>query len=454
MNKLTTKEIANALGTTADNDVEISCICIDTRKVKKGSLFVCIKGENFDGNIFADKAVELGASAVLCNDYAQCSANAIRVKDTRKAFLDLSSYYRQKFDIPVVALTGSVGKTTTKEMTALVLSAKYNTMKTQGNFNNEIGLPQTLFTLDDTVEAAVIEMGMSHFGEISVLSKATKANVGLITNIGVSHIENLGSQEGIFKAKMEILDGLTETAPLIVNGDDKFLSAVKSMELGKHKVFTFGLGNCDFTAKNIVQTESETTFEIEFFDKKQNVKIPTIGIHNVYDALAGFAVGFILGVDSEKSAEMLSTYAPAGMRQKVNKLGDVTFIEDCYNASPDSMKAIISALISMNGKSKILVLADMLELGKISEKAHYNIGSLAAEYKVDLLLAYGEMGKYYISGAKENGMKNAYHFETKVDLTEFLFNNINIGDVVAFKASRGMKMEEVIHSIYDRWENK
>lgn len=452
MNRMSTREIAALFGVPVSVDTEVDCVCIDTRKITKGCLFICIKGENFDGNDFAEKALEQGAAAVICNSYAVCGEPAIRVEDTRKALLALASYYRSKFDIPVVALTGSVGKTTTKEMTALVLSGKYKTLKTHGNFNNEIGLPQVLFKLDGDTQAAVIEMGMNHFGEISALSKAAKPTVGLITNIGVSHIENLGSREGIFKAKMEILDGLAPNAPLVVNGDDDFLEKIDDIQ--GHRVWKFGIHNGDFRAENIRQDEENTSFDIVFSGGRESVLLPTVGIHNVYDALAAFAVGCLLEVDSASAALMLSRYVPEGMRQKLVKTGGVTFVEDCYNASPDSMRAAVDTLLSLEGTRKIAVLADMLELGGISEQAHRDIGCAVGEAGVDYLLAYGNHSRWMVQGALGKGIRHADFFETKEAVADALAELIEQGDVVLFKASRSMKMEEVIHSVYDRWEKK
>lgn len=446
---MTTSEIANALGTSADENKLISSIVIDTRKTCKDCLFVCIKGENFDGNDFANKAIEMGASAVLCSQTAKCSGTAIRVDDTRKAFLKLASYYRMKFNIPIVALTGSVGKTTTKEMVHLVLSGKFNALKTLGNFNNDVGLPQTLFRLEDGIEAAVIEMGMNHFGEISQLSKATQPTIGLITNIGLSHIENLGSQAGIFKAKMELLDGLQKGAPLVVNGDDKFLGSVSSTN--EHKLYTYGLENGDFKGYNITEKDGITSFEISFLGKTQAIILPTIGVHNVYNALAAFSVGYILGVEPSKMAEMLAKYVPEGMRQKSTRIGGILSIEDCYNASPDSMKAAISTLINTNGNRKIAVLSDMLELGDYSKEAHFNVGKMIGKLNVDVLFTYGSFAKEYIAGAKESGLTKCFFFESKNDIADALVKELQIGDVVVFKASRGMKLEEVIHSFYDKW---
>jgi len=227
MEVLRLSEISEALGGSFNNDCEVNGVCIDTRKITEGCLFICIKGERFDAHEFAQEALDKGAAAVMIHRDVDIDGCFVRVEDTSKALLELGGYYRSKFDIPLVGLTGSVGKTTTKEFTYLVVSSKYNAIKTLGNLNNEIGLPQMLFRIDNSVEAAVIEMGMNHFGEISRLTKAAKPTIGLITNIGVSHIENLGSREGILKAKLELLEGLKPGAPLILNGDNDLLKTVK-----------------------------------------------------------------------------------------------------------------------------------------------------------------------------------------------------------------------------------
>lgn len=448
MEKLKLSEIAKACKGTYNNDCEINGVCIDTRKITKGCLFICIKGERFDAHQFAREALEKGAAAVMIHRNIEVDGNYVMVEDTSKALLALGGYYRSKFDLCLVGLTGSVGKTTTKEFLYLVLSEKYNTIKTQGNLNNEIGLPQMLFQIDAGTEAAVIEMGMNHFGEIHKLSLAAKPTMALITNIGTSHIENLGSREGILKAKLEILDGLEKGSTVILNGDNDLLSGVKN---DAYNIVFFGVDNGDFRAENIIQTENETSFEISYYGKKQKIVIPTIGIHNVYNALAAFAVGYFLDIAPDLCAAGLNQYVPEGMRQKCVSRNGVTFIEDCYNASPDSMKAAISTLSNIKGNKKIAVLSDMLELGSYAETAHTEIGRTVAQSNIDYLLTVGEMSHFTAAAAEESGMKNVFHFNSKEELTEKLLEILENGDAVVFKASRGMKLEDVIHSVYDRW---
>lgn len=448
MEILRLSEIAQACGGSCNTDCDIKGVCIDTRKVTEGCLFICIKGERFDGHQFVQEALDKGAAAVMVHSDIDIDCAYVKVADTSKALLALGGYYRSKFEIPVVGLTGSVGKTTTKEFTYLVVHSQYNAIKTLGNLNNEIGLPQMLFQIDKSTEAAVIEMGMNHFGEIHNLTAAAKPTLALITNIGVSHIENLGSREGILKAKLEILDGLKKGATIILNGDNDMLSTVKNDD---YNIIFYGVDNGDFKADNITEENGSTTFTVHYFNEAQNITIPTIGIHNVYNALAAFAVGYYLNIDSEKCAAALSSYQPEGMRQKSVSCNGITCIEDCYNASPDSMRAGITTLANTNGKRKIAVLSDMLELGDYSEQAHLDVGAMAAESKIDYLLAFGNDSRYIIQGAVDNGLKNAYYFDSKEELTDKLIDIIAKDDTILFKASRGMKLEDVIHSVYDRW---
>lgn len=450
METLKVSEIAKACGGEFNIDAEITSVVIDTRKIEKGCLFICIKGERFDAHQFIDEAFEKGASAVMISEDVKLDKPYIKVDDTAKQMLVLAGYYRSKFDIPIVALTGSVGKTTTKEFTHLVVNSKYKAIKTLGNLNNEIGLPQMLFMLDNSIEAAVIEMGMNHFGEIHRLSAATQPTMGIITNIGVSHIENLGSREGILKAKLEILDGLKKGAPLLLNGDNDLLSTVKNDD---YKIYFYAVDNeADFKAVDIKENSNTTSFTVQYSGKEQSITIPAIGKHNVYNALVAFAVGILLDIDAETAADALKNYEPSGMRQKVVEINGITSIEDCYNASPDSMKAGITTLAGIKACKKIAVLSDMLELGEYSEQAHYDVGRMAAENKIDYLLCVGSDAKYIVDGAKDNGLDSAYLFDSKQSLTDKLFEITQKGDAVLFKASRGMKLEEVISEIYKRWE--
>ena len=452
MKAFTLQEAAAALGLPQmQAQATLADVCTDTRKIQPGSLFVCLRGERFDGHSFASQAAQLGAAALLVDHPVDADVPQLVVTDTGKALLQLAGWYRRRFQLPVVGLTGSVGKTTTKEFIALVLGAKYNTLKTQGNLNNEIGVPQMLFRLEDSHTAAVIEMGMNHFGEISRLTRAVAPTVGLITNIGVSHIENLGSRAGILQAKLEILEGMAPDAPLIVNMDNDMLRTVK---LGDRPLLTFAIDDqsADFTATDIAEQGSTTTFTVHHTTFTQPVTIPAVGIHNVYNALAAMAVGYVTGVDPAAAASALANYVPAGMRQNLVQVGGVQVIEDCYNASPDSMRAALQTLGKLPVHRRYAVLGAMLELGDYAKEAHTQVGKMAAENGIDGVLAYGADAAYIVEAAKQAGLENARLFDTKEALAQSLAQQVQPGDGVLFKGSRGMHLEDVMHTVYERWE--
>lgn len=452
MKAFTLQEAAAALGLPQmQAQATLADVCTDTRKIQSGSLFVCLRGERFDGHTFAPQAAQLGAAALLVDHPVDADVPQLVVTDTGKALLQLAGWYRRRFRLPVVGLTGSVGKTTTKEFIALVLGAKYNTLKTQGNLNNEIGVPQMLFRLEDSHTAAVIEMGMNHFGEISRLTRAVAPTVGLITNIGVSHIENLGSRAGILQAKLEILEGMAPDAPLIVNVDNDMLRTVK---LGDRPLLTFAIDDqsADFTATDIAEQGSTTTFTVHHSTFTRSVTIPTVGIHNVYNALAAMAVGYATGVDPVAAAAALANYVPAGMRQNLVQVGGVQVIEDCYNASPDSMRAALQTLGKLPVHRRYAVLGAMLELGDYAKEAHTQVGKMAAENGIDGVLAYGADAAYIVEAAKQAGLENARLFDTKEALAQALAQQVQSGDGVLFKGSRGMHLEDVMHTVYERWE--
>lgn len=447
MEKIMLSEIASALGKTVDFDTEISDVCTDTRNLTEGCLFIAIKGERFDAHDFVPKAVEQGA--VMCvteRKIPECPC--IVVDDCRKAFLQIAHYYRMKFDIKLIGVTGSVGKTTTKEMISLVMSKKYNTLKTQGNLNNEIGLPKTLLNLDSKCESAVIEMGMSDFGEIHRLTCTASPDIAVITNIGFSHIEKLKSQEGILKAKLEILDGMKENSPLVTNADDKLLCTLKANL--ERPVYTFGINNpdADYRAVNITENNGVTEFDIVYNDKSVHVMLTAVGKHNVLNAVTAFAVGKICGIDDNTIASAFSEFVPDSLRQNISQKKGQTVITDCYNASPDSMKASLGVLANMKTAGrKIAVLGDMLELGEMSEELHSKVGEMVAEARPDMLFCYGEQSAYIADKAEKSGVKT-YHSNNKAKLAKAVADYVKEGDTVLFKASRGMKLEEIITKVY------
>ena len=449
MKKLTLNEIAEVIGGTFNKDAEFCEVCIDSRLCKPGCIYVAIKGENFDGHDFTASAFANGASAAIIHHKVDADGPMLMVEDTHKALMQLAHWYRNTYDIPVVGLTGSVGKTTTKEMTWFVLNEKYNALKTEGNQDGMICLFETILRIDEDTQAAVIEMGMSDRGEISELSHIAEPTIAIISNIGVSHMENLGSRENILKAKLEILDGLRENCPILLNGDDPYLAGAV---IENHPVIYYGIDDktCDFRAKNIEQSDEKTEFDIVYDGKIQHTVIPTIGRHNVYNALAAYGTGMQLGVTPEEAVRGLAKYTPSGMRQRMKTVNGIKFVEDCYNASPDSQRAALKMLSEMKAERKIAVLGDMLELGAISEESHRNAGLLAAKAKVDILMTYGERSLASAEKARECGVPVVYGFTDKKALADKLFETLESGDAVLFKASRGMALEDVINDLYGR----
>lgn len=450
MEKLMLSEIASLFGKAVDSDCEISDVCTDTRNLTKGCVFIAIKGERFDAHDFVPKAFEQGAEACI-TERDISGYKCIVVPDCREAFLKIAHYYRKKFDLKLVGVTGSVGKTTTKEMISLVLSKKYRTLKTQGNLNNEIGLPKTLLKLDSGYESAVIEMGMSDFGEIHRLSCTASPDMAVITNIGFSHIENLKSQEGILRAKLEILDGMDKNAPLVTNADDKLLSRLKSQL--ERPVYTFGIDNpdSDYRAVNINEHDNITEFDIVYKnqpDKIIHVILTAIGKHNVLNAVTAFAVGKLSGIDDNIIASAFSEFVPDSLRQNISEKNSQIVITDCYNASPDSMRASLGVLANIKAKGrKIAVLGDMLELGEMSEELHRKVGEMAVSANPDMIFCYGEQSEYIAQEAEKAGIKT-YHSNDKNILAKAVSEYVQEGDAILFKASRGMKLEEIINKVY------
>ncbi len=456
MLKMKLSEIAALFGQKPDFEAEINKVVTDSRKADDRSLFVAIKGDNFDGNEFAAKALENGAVAVLVSRV--CDGvdpdKTIVVEDTKRALIKIGGLYRNRFDIPFVGITGSVGKTTTKEFTAAVLAEKYNVHKNQGNQNNEIGVPNTMFALKDEHEICVVEMGMSGLGEIHDLAVEVKPCAAIITSVGVAHIQYLGSRENILKAKMEITDGMPDGAPLFICGDNDLLNDVTDERL---KVYRFGIVNpdCDIRASSIEQQGTWTKFVITSPWGEYSAAIPLVGSHNVLDALAAFSLGCSMGVEPDKAAQALSKYVAVGMRQNAFAHNGMTIVGDCYNCSPDSLKASVLSLSSYPCEGRrILVLADMLELGPDAGKMHFECGEFIAKHNIDLLIGWGELTKQTIRGADSAGMERCCHYETKQEMAQQVMKAIRPKDVVWFKASLGMALDEVVEMVLGKEEKK
>jgi UDP-N-acetylmuramoyl-tripeptide--D-alanyl-D-alanine ligase len=448
-------DILNGELICGNEDIEISGVGIDSRKELNGQLFIPIVGENFNGHNFIEKAFINGANAALTQIDLDSSCLAknnqkvvIKVKNTFEALGILASYYRKRFEIPVVGITGSVGKTSTKDMIYSIISKKYNTLKTEGNFNNEIGLPLTIFNMNSSHEAAVIEMGMSGFGEIRKLSKISLPSIAVITNIGYSHIEKLGSLENILKAKMEITEGMSfSEGVLILNGDDVLLrSAAKKLE---YNCILYGKKDYnDYRAENIMDLgEDGTVFDVFINKRKHKINVRVPGVHNVYNALASIAVGCNLGMSMDDITEGICSYRSSKMRLNIIESCGIKIINDAYNASPASMEAALEVLSQISGvKRRIAVLGDMLELGEWAKDAHERIGAYTAFKNIDKLLVVGEFSKYVIDGAIKGGfsLSKTALFESNEDLNRYLKEFANDGDVFLVKGSRGMKMEVIV----------
>lgn len=451
MQRITIRDILEATGGTlfSGGETEIRDIVTDSRKAQSGSLFIALEAER-DGHDYIKSAFDNGASAAIAHKAVEPSdtKTIIMVEDTMKALHDIAVYYKKKYAVPTVSVTGSVGKTTTKDMLYAALAVKYNTLKTQDNFNNEIGVPLTVFALEKEHECAVIEMGMNHFGEIERLAQMAQPDVAVITNIGMSHIENLGSQEGIFKAKMEVTKLFTDKNTLIVNGDDKFLSQTKGT--GAYKVIYYGINNPenDVYAKDIVNNGLKgIEFTAVAGGREYHVEVTQPGEHNVYNALAAICVGREFGVSIEDAVKGIKNCEYTSGRLEVSEFGGMQIINDCYNASPDSIKAAIGVLGYATMPRKIAVLGDVLEMGDYARDAHYALGKAVSGSGIDMLITAGENAAYIAKGAIDSGMENVQSFDTTADVCENIKSIVREGDAVLIKASHGMHFEAIYKTI-------
>ena len=431
------------------SDPEVELVTTDSREVKPGCVFVAFPGERFDGHDFAARALEQGAEYVVVNHPVPGvpEEKAILCPDSYHAMMVMGANYRSQYHPKMVGVTGSVGKTTTKEMVAAVMASSFRIIKTEGNQNNEIGAPKTLMSITPETEVAVVEMGMSAPNEIKDLCYAAKPMMGIITNIGVSHIEHLGSRENILKAKLELADALPDGATLLLCDDNDLLHTV---DIPRLHVVRYGLNSprAEIKATIVSATPLSTNFMLHAEGQSWRATIPGTGEHLVLNALAAFGAGRAMGIPAETAIEALKNYTPSGQRQKVVEHEGITMVEDCYNASPDSMRAAIKTLgrFPCDGR-RIFVAADMLELGDIAEESHREIGALCAQEGIDLLLTWGPLAQYATRAAKAAGME-AHHFEEKEALTKYLAATAHRGDVIWCKASHGMALEEVIAAFY------
>ena len=462
---VTINQILNAVCGVAKNiknkNLTVSCVKTNHKEVEKNSVFVALIGKNFDGHDFAKKATENGAALIITEKELK-NLPQIIVKDTKEALLKIAKLNKSMFLKKLVGITGSVGKTTTRDMLAAILSSCFKTLKTQKNLNNEIGLSQTILNLNSNYEAAVVEMGMSNLGEIEKLSKACMPDIGIITNIGVSHIEFLKTKENILKAKLEILKGMKKNSPLILNADDYHL---KNLKLKDYDMIFCGIknNNCTYSAKKIKQIKTTTQFQL--FKKNQfleEITLPTVGEHNVLNSLLAIAAAEFFSVPIEKIKEALKNFSTSDMRQKIYNFNGIIAIADYYNAPPESVKAAIVSLKHLAKNSrKIAVLGSMLELGEISKKAHFEIGEFVVKNQIEVLFCYGVNAKEIEIGAKKanyslNKKTLIKHFNNKTSLINSLKEILKPKDFVLLKASRKMKFEDVFDAVFKKanWKDK
>ena len=452
MNSLTISELVSATNGRLVFGNESDCIIdvvIDSRKANKDNVFVAVIGENLDGHKFMQSAYENGCKTFIKNASSSIKLNSsdinlIEVEDTQIAVGNIAKYYKEKFDIPYIGVTGSVGKTTTRDMIYATVSSRFNTLKNEGNLNNHFGVPLTLFNLDESYECAVIEMGMSNFKEIEYLANIVNPKIGVISNIGLSHIENLGSQEGILEAKMEIATNFNESNTLVVNGDDKFLATLKEKNLN-YSLKTFGFNkNNDIYCESYEMNEEDLTFTCYIDGKKEEIFIPTVGEHNIYNAMAAILVGKELNISLDDIKKGLKNFKATKMRLDIIKNNKMTIINDAYNASPDSMEAALKILGRYKNR-KVAILGDMFEMGEHSEYGHRLVGKYAID-NTDLLVAIGKDAIFMCDEAKSLGFdeSNIYYFNTKEEAIENIDRLIKEDDVVLVKASRGMQLEKIV----------
>ena len=469
MEKFTVGQICEAVKGVllrGNNDTEVTGICIDSRQAAPGDLFVPIIGERVDAHRFIPDVFAKGAAASFTSHFdnlPETEGALIGVNNTEDALQMLGAWYRTQFEIPVVGVTGSVGKTTTKEMVSAALATTFDVLKTPGNYNSLVGLPVTILALEKHHEAAVIEMGMSERGEMEKLSKVAVPHCGVITNIGVSHIAQLGSQENIRKEKANIIDSFDENSVLFLCADDPLLYELavhpenvdldeKTREvLPKIRICTYGLREgSDYRAVEIETVDDRTSFVCVGPKGSCKVSLSVLGTHNVCNALAAIGIAETLGIPMEKAAEGVGAYQAFRMRGQIHTVGSTKIIDDTYNASPDSMKSGVRMLTSLTGCNKtIAVLADVLELGERSDELHEDVGRfIAEESTVDLLLTVGRGGKHIAKGAAEHlreGRNLEIHsFQEKAEAIAFLKEMCLDGCGILIKGSRGMEMEEIV----------
>lgn len=460
--KMNVEEILNATrGKLLIGDLKEDCenFCTDTRKILENDVYVGLKGENFDGNEYYEEALKKGAKVAIVSGIEipkekleqYKDKTIIEVDDSLIAFGKIAEYKRSLYNIPVIQVTGSVGKTSTRDIIANVIRTKYKTLQTEGNLNNHIGLPTTILKLKDH-EALVVESGMNHLGEISYLGKITKPTIAVITNVGTAHIGLLGSRENILKAKLEILENLKPEGTIVINNDNDMLNKW-AKEDKVYKKYTFGIDEkSDVMAYNIKIGNNSSTYNVKINNEEYTVNVPISGKHFVYNSLCAIAVGNLLGISPENIIKGIETFSLTKNRMEVVKIKDnVTVINDAYNASYDSMKPALEYLSELPANRKIAVLGDMFELGEFSEEIHRKVGIEVVTHKIDILVTVGKLAKYIAEEAKYLRMpeENIISLETTEEASEYLNEILQKDDAVLLKAAHGMHFSEIFKSIKD-----
>ena len=429
---------------------EIKAVSTDTRKIEEGTMFIALKGENFNGNNYVLEAFNKGAKIAIV-DEVKCDLNElkedvalIKVQNTGRALMDLAKFYREKLGLKVVGITGSAGKTSTKDLVAAVLSDKYKVFKTKGNFNNEIGLPLMILELDSTYDVALLEMGMRGLGQIKDLAEIASPDFGIITNIGISHIEILKTRENILKAKMEIATFFDKNNTLVVCGNDDFLGALPNAE---YKIVKTGVGeNFKIGAKNIALEELSSKFTVYDGEKEEEFSLDMPGEHNISNLMLGIAIAKELGVSFEEMKRGLKNIEATSMRLELIKKDGFSILNDCYNSSPVAVKSAIDVMKNIEGKRRIAVLGTMRELGHKSEEAHEEIGKYSKENGIEKVLCFGDFSK----NIKEGYGEGCTVYENKEELIKDLLNIICDGDIILVKASRSLKFEEITKALLEK----
>ena len=450
---LTVRQLLEAVGGTLlgsfdDLDARVTGVSTDSREIKEGSLFVPLSGERFDGHAFINGALEAGAAGCITareREIYQPDKFYIKVRSTHRALRDLARYYKSLFPIPFVAVTGSVGKTTTKDMIAAVLSVRYKVLKTEGNFNNDIGLPLTIMRLERDHEIAVLEMGMDHAGEIDYLSELVRPDVAVITNIGDAHIENLGSREGIFAAKCEVFNHLKEGGLAVLSGDDEMLSTLRG-KLSHKAVFVGSGEGLDYTAYDIdTDGASHMDCKVKTPATQFHADIPALGGHMIYPTLMAAAVAEHFGMGADEIMRGTRAFLPTKMRMNVVRCGaDIVILNDVYNANPQSMRAAAAVLKDAKGRRRVAVVGDMKELGPNSAMFHAAVGGYFAEAGIERLIAVGDHARHMAEGAEQKGLPQVSYFETMEDAHDALRRELRPGTTILVKASRSMAFEKIV----------